>query len=44
MAESGKILPVGLEYGKNLPVKFGNLFSGIWNTAQGIRNPTNDYN
>ena len=32
------------EYRKVLPVVFGILDFGIGNSAQGIRNPTNDWN
>ena len=32
------------EFGKNLPVESGVLGFGIRNTAQGIPNPTNDWN
>ena len=33
-----------LDSGKLLHVESGILDFGIWNTAQRIRNPTNDYN
>ena len=42
--ESGKFLLMQYEIQWSVAVESGILASGIWNTAQGIRNPTRDWN
>ena len=42
--EIREIFAYGPESWKILLVESGILGFGIWNTAQGIRNPTNDWN